>query len=267
MNNINQTSIENILTGVNSLPMDLHACGTMSDDVLNAFVKHTKGLNIEHSVETGSGKTTILLSNISKHHTVFSIDFGDSIGVVRRSPLFNSSTTVFVEGPTQKTIPNYNFEHKLQFVLIDGPHGYPFPEIEYYFLYPHIDTGGLLVVDDVHLPTINNFFDFLREDEMFDFIEVVDTTAFFRRNSSPLFDPYGDGWWLQGYNKNRAPLDKLGEFTTNWREKYPDSIQLIGKGDDIKSDYIKIRRNHPYLKALKPLLPLFLKRKIIDILS
>ena len=35
------------------------------------------------------------------------------------------------------------------FVLIDGPHGYPFPEIEYFYFYPRLKPGALLVVDDI----------------------------------------------------------------------------------------------------------------------
>ena len=31
-------------------------------------------------------------------------------------------------------------------------------------------------------------------------------TAFFRRNSMPLFDPRRDGWWLQRYYKTRFPV-------------------------------------------------------------
>jgi hypothetical protein len=41
---------------------------------------------------------------------------------------------------------------------------------------------------------------------MFDFLGVAATTAFFRRNSAPLFDPHGDGWWRQKYNEKRFPV-------------------------------------------------------------
>jgi len=262
--------IDKILEEVSDLPHDLHGCGVMGDEVLNAIVRHTKDMKINNSAETGSGKTTLLLSHISNHHVAFSIDFGDSIGVVRRSPLFNSATTLFVEGPTQKTVPIYKFENKLQFVLIDGPHGYPFPEIEYYFFYQHIDTGGLLVVDDVHIPTINNLFDFLMEEEMFDFVEMVGTTAFFRRNETPLFEPYADGWWLQGYNKNRAGLDILAEYTIQWKKNYKNKASLNNKIRNFDSEdkqYIKINRNNPYFKAVKSLFPTSLKKKIVKLLS
>ncbi|MCL4854078.1 MAG: hypothetical protein KJZ78_22190 [Bryobacteraceae bacterium] len=85
-------------------------------------------------------------------------------------------------------------------MVIDGPHAYPFPDLEYYYLYPHLDTGALLVLDDIHIRSINNLFQFLRSDEMFRLDEVVKTTAFFIRTGAPTFDPLADGWRQQRYN-------------------------------------------------------------------
>ena len=42
---------------------------------------------------------------------------------------------------------------------------------------------------------------------MFRLLEVVGTTAFFERTSAPPFDPHGDGWWLQNFNKNRVSTE------------------------------------------------------------
>jgi Methyltransferase domain len=144
---------------------------------------------------------------LSQNHTVFAVDAGNkSISSVNSHSLFNSDTVEFIEGPSQRTLPQYQFNHKLQIALIDGPHGYPFPDLEYYYLYPHIEVGGLLLIDDIHIPTIRNLFNFLKEEEMFELVEVVQQTAFFRRTTAELFNPLGDGWWLQKYNKVRFPL-------------------------------------------------------------
>jgi hypothetical protein len=138
---------------------------------------------------------------LSGDHTVFALDAGtNSIRNVEGSPLLRRGVVTFVEGPTQQTLPNHRFAHPLQLALIDGPHGYPFPDLEYYYIYPHLDRGALLIVDDIHIPTITNLFDFLCADEMFSVQAVVETTAFFRRTAAPTFSPLGDGWWEQGYN-------------------------------------------------------------------
>jgi methyltransferase family protein len=197
-----------LLAEISGLPDDWHKAGHMGERILNKIVQHAENRRIANSAETGTGRTTLLLSHMSSNHTVFAYDdalAGGSLSAVQSSPLLNNNVE-FVLGPTQVTLRNYKFKDKLQLVLLDGPHGYPFPEIEYWCFYPHIDEGGLLIIDDIHIPTIHNLVAFLKEEAMFDFVDQVSTTAFFRRNATQLFDPYGDGWQLQNYNKKRFPI-------------------------------------------------------------
>jgi len=201
-------SIDRVLRDVESLPADWHGAGSLTADVLRAFCRHLSGRRLRHTAETGTGKSTLLFSHLSPNHTVFTRDDrgdGNSLRQVTDSPLLNRGSVEFILGPTQQTIPRYAFSHKFQVVFLDGPHGYPFPELEYYYFYPHLETDGLLIVDDIHIPTIYRLFEFLSEDEMFTTLAVVNTTAFFRRTARPLFDPLQDGWWLQAYNKARFP--------------------------------------------------------------
>jgi hypothetical protein len=189
----------------------LHSAGTFTAQTFEAIAKATRKLQIRNSVETGSGASTLLFSHLSERHTVFALDDGTgSVTNVRRSPLLRQNVVAFVEGPTQVTLPQHRFTEKLQVVLIDGPHAYPFPDLEYYYLYPHLDTGALLILDDIHIPTVHNLFEFLRMDIMFDFQEVVGTTAFFTRTSAPTFNQFGDGWRQQKYNARRL-------FRYTWR--------------------------------------------------
>lgn len=181
---------------------NLHGAGTVSADALHAMVKHAGNRIIRHSAETGCGATTLMLSHLSKQHTVFALDIGGSVANVRRSPLLREGAVSFIIGPSQRTLPQHDFAEKLQLVLIDGPHGYPFPDLEYYFLYPYLDSGALLILDDIQIRSIHNLFNFLRDDAMFRLDEVVRTTAFFTRTAAPTFDPLGDGWHHQGYNKH-----------------------------------------------------------------
>lgn len=179
----------------------LHSAGTFSRRVFDAIAMAARKRQISNSVETGSGASTLLFSHLSQQHTVFALDDDSgSIANVRRSPLLRPNVVTFVEGPTQTTLPHYRFTDKLQLVLIDGPHGYPFPDLEYYFLYPHLEAGALLILDDIHIPTVQNLFQFLRRDAMFQLDNIVQTTAFFTRTDAPAFDPLGDGWWRQNYN-------------------------------------------------------------------
>ena len=161
------------------------------------------------SAETGCGKSTILLSRIATRHKVFCLDDRDrndasSVAYFMNCPATRLETIETVFGPTQSTLPSYESHAPYDLVLIDGPHGFPFPELEYYYFYPHVKAGGLLVVDDVNIPTIGRLADFISEDRMFETVEFIGATAVFRRTDAPVFDPMGDGWWLQDYNRRRA---------------------------------------------------------------
>ena len=191
-----------IVEQITALPRDWHGAGGLHPRVLRAMEKHCRRDSLlDHTAETGSGKSTLLFSHLSRHHVVFSLDRGDSMLRVRESDLLRPGVVEFVEGPTQRTLPKHEFKAQLQAALIDGPHAYPFPDLEYYFLYPRLETGAVLILDDIDIPTIERMFRIIKADRMFELAEVVRETAFFRRTDQPAHDPFGDGWWLQGFNK------------------------------------------------------------------
>jgi hypothetical protein len=189
----------------------LHSLGSFSPRVLQTMIRHLSSRSIQHSLETGCGVSTLIFSHLSPDHTVFALDYGGSITNTKASELFDPSTTTFVEGPTQRTLPSYRFRHKLQAALLDGPHAFPFPQLEYYYIYPHLEQDALLMIDNVWMPSIHDLFEFLKADEMFRLVEVAGWTAFFRRTSAPLFDPLGDGFWLQNYNRRTIKHEMLKE--------------------------------------------------------
>jgi hypothetical protein len=194
---------EQILNQVLELPNDWHAAGTFDTRTLQAMYEHCLACDIRHSLETGSGRSTLLFSHISPDHKVFALDGGTgSIRHVRESALLRSEAVEFIEGPTQLTLPQYRFSCKFDVVLLDGPHGYPFPDLEYYYVYPQLAQGGLLIIDDINIPTVHNLFRFLATDDMFSLIDVVGNTAFFKRTDAPCFSGIQDGWWAQNYNRD-----------------------------------------------------------------
>ena len=204
---------EEIVERILEIAPGLHTATTFPTKVLRATARHLAGRPVRRSAETGSGASTLLFSQFSEDHTVFAADAGSgSVRNVEASALLRPDVVRFIEGPTQRTLPAYHFSNKLDAVLLDGPHAYPFPELEYYFLYPHLDTGALLIIDDIQIRSVHNLFAFLQRDSMFRLDEVVHTTAFFTRTDAPTFSPTADGWWEQEYN--RRPLLRY-----YWRER------------------------------------------------
>jgi predicted O-methyltransferase YrrM len=208
--------IDGLVRDIAALPEDWHDAGSVPESVLRTLVQHAQTAGpIRSSLETGTGRTTLLLSHLSDSHLVFTKEDtgdGDSYSSVTSSPLLRRETVQFVIGPTQRTLPVHEFTAPLDLALIDGPHAYPFPDLEYWVVYPQIRPGGLLVVDDIQIPTITNLYRFLSADAMWREIAVVDKTAFFTRTEAPGIDPYGEGWWLQGFNTTTlrpTRLDRL----------------------------------------------------------
>jgi len=211
-------SLARLAREVAALPSGFSLGGSLDPAVLDRLAALAAARDVAASVETGAGASTLLLSHASRSHTVFTVAGADGrLEPVRRSPLLRSDAVTFVEGPTQRTLPAHRFDAPLQLVLLDGPHAYPFPDLEYYYLYPHLDPGGLLVLDDIHIPTLHNLFRFLREDAMFRLVAAVGKTAFFERTAAAAFPALGDDWERQAYNRARFPL----ELDARGRELHP----------------------------------------------
>ncbi|HUB63202.1 MAG TPA: class I SAM-dependent methyltransferase [Methylocella sp.] len=219
---------------ISSLTQGIHYAGSVSGAVLHELRKLARGIGgIQHSLETGCGRTTVIFSRIASNHLCFCYDDRNidlpagrleetrSVDFVLDNPSFNKNHVNFIFGPTQITLQKYDFnETSLDFVFLDGPHHFPFVELEYYYLYPHIRKGGILGIDDIHFPTIANFFRFLRDDDMWRLISIIENTAFFERTDAPTFDPLGGegGHPLQRYNALRMPAHP--QFRRNLYLKY-----------------------------------------------
>lgn len=196
-----------VISQIIALPINWHEHGGFDERTASAIVHHCEGRPIARSAETGAGKSTLLFSQIAtERHTVFAMDIAGTLSKPLNSPLLRKEVVEVVEGPTQKTLPAHKFD-RLQLALIDGPHAYPYPELEYYYIYPHLDPGALLIIDDIHIPTINNMMRILAKDEMYDLIDTIGKTAFFERTSAPLFDPIEGYWRAQGFNANIRIVD------------------------------------------------------------
>jgi hypothetical protein len=216
-----------ILSNISEIAPMLHTAGPMSPQVLNAIYRRIERRRIRLSMETGSGASTLLLSHCSSRHLVFANDDGSgSINNVRASPLLNHSTVEFIEGPSQRTLPQFIFPAPIQLALLDGPHAYPFPELEYYYVYPALEPGALFILDDIHIKTVNNLFSFLKKDAMFRLDDVIGTTAFFTRTDAPVFCATGDGWQSQGYNKT---LLQRYDWERQARELLPQQARRLIK--------------------------------------
>ncbi len=205
-----------------SQPAWWHEAGTLNPAVLKAIVRHAARIGARETAETGCGLSTIVFSVLADCHTCFTVASGNALQLVQSVPHLRHTNVNFIIGPSQLTLPRHSFARPLDFVLVDGPHAFPFAQMEYFHFYQRIRRGGMLIVDDIHIPTIRQMYDFLRDDRMWTHLEDVLTTAFFQRTDEPVFDPHGDGWETQQFNQRHFP-DKslLDQYCAGWRERMP----------------------------------------------
>jgi len=169
----------------------------------------------QYSVETGCGGSTIVLSHASEHHTAFAIEGKDrTITELRKQNDLRAQTAIFVEGETKDTLPGYRFGVPLDLILLDGPHAYPLPQIEFAYLFPHLRLGGWLVMDDIQIPSVHELFRFLKNEPSVVLEDVAVRTAFFRRIKAVEARP--DGWTLQGMNRRLI-----------WRYSWRDRLSRV----------------------------------------
>jgi hypothetical protein len=169
----------------------------MAAAALGALVKRGP---FQSSAETGCGGSTIILSHISAHHTAFAIEGAErTITKLRQHPDLQAGHVLFVEGETKHTLPRQQFEGPLDFVLLDGPHAYPLPQIEFLHLFPQVRIGGWVALDDIQIPSVYELFRFLRKESWIVLEEVAVRTAFFRKIRECDLGP--DGWEQQGMNR------------------------------------------------------------------
>ncbi|MCA0023552.1 MULTISPECIES: class I SAM-dependent methyltransferase [unclassified Mesorhizobium] len=215
-------------------PQWWHDAGNLHPEVLEAIARHAFHINASETAETGCGLSTVMLSTIVDAHTCFTIAAGNSLAQVQNVPHLRTERVNFVIGPSQLTVPRHTFARPLDLVLIDGPHGFPFAHLEYFYFYQKIRKGGILVVDDIHIPTIRQLYDVLRDDKMWKHVEDVMTTAFFRRTEAPMFDPFGDGWERQQFNQRHFHSPQtMDVYAPGWRDTMPSAPGPLLGGDAV----------------------------------
>ena len=190
----------------------------MSPAALHGIAARSQDRQFECTAETCCGGSTILLSHLSRRHTAFALEGADlTVSELKRRDDLVADRVEFVEGETRFTLPVFGFQSKLDLVLLDGPHAYPLPQIEFAYLFPHLRTGGWLVLDDLQIPSVFELFRFVKSSGEVALEEIAGRTAFFRRTRQGGHDAGNpDGWWLQKMNRSLV-----------WRYSWRDRLRRL----------------------------------------
>jgi predicted O-methyltransferase YrrM len=135
----------------------------------------------DHTLETGCGISTVIFTERRAHHTCVVYMQSEADIAVRycESHGIPTDRVTFNVGSSDVVLPSLDLE-PLDFMLIDGCHGFPFPHIDWFYGARHLREGGLVVIDDVPLPAPAQLVGFLDRDPRWQMVRSEGRWAAYR---------------------------------------------------------------------------------------
>lgn len=117
------------------------------------------------TLETGAGASTIVFAAAGAVHEAVTPDPAEEtrIRAVCDRLGISSETVTFRTGPSHEVLPQLP-ERRLDLVLLDGAHGFPYPILDWWFVAPLVRVGGAVLLDDAYMPPVRALLDGLEAD-------------------------------------------------------------------------------------------------------
>ncbi|MET0515605.1 MAG: class I SAM-dependent methyltransferase [Nitrospiraceae bacterium] len=135
------------------------------------------------TIETGAGISTIAFAIKGTVHTciVPDAELVDRIKLYCDEHGISQTNINFIIDRSEHALPrleNKNFD----LALIDGRHGFPTPFIDWFYMADLLKTGGILIIDDLHIWTCELLMQFLVSEEEWDLVkETLSAVIFVKR--------------------------------------------------------------------------------------
>ena len=158
-----------------------------------------------HTLETGAGQTTVAFAIAGARHIAITPDLDQTQRIqdyCRQNDIENRVT--FINASSDVVLPSgQDIPPRLDFVLIDGAHRFPFPIIDWHYTAARVPVGGIVAVDDCRMPSVRILHDFLAGEDDWKLIQSIHVTAFFQRvrETVSVFD-----WADQKINKSHVDM-------------------------------------------------------------
>lgn len=147
------------------------------------------------TLETGIGVSTALFAALGATHTCVAPDAAEAKRLGRYlidRGIDNAKLTIVAE-PSQDYLPDMS-ECELDFVFIDGLHGFPLPLIDWFYACRWLRRNGIVLLDDVDLPAVDMLVLYLDRDPRWKRVMSTDkSVAFVRLSEGQL----SESWWYQ----------------------------------------------------------------------
>jgi len=180
----------------------------------------------EHlTLETGAGLSTVCFAIRASEHICISPPESEHQRIRDYCQTHNISTARirFVPMPSGDYLPTLDLkERQLDLALIDGAHKFPYPIVDWFFIDPHLKIGGLLVIDDLSIPSVKMLWNFLRTEPAYQFEQIVGTGMGVFRKVARVPLPFEADWDGQRLNRAYPDFSHLP-----WRQRVRRKIERI----------------------------------------
>jgi len=153
------------------------------------------------SLETGCGYSTVVSIASGAQHTCVTPSQEESNLVMefcaRHSITVDKAT--FAIGFSQDMLPGLAEAGELDYVYIDGAHRFPYPCIDWVYTEKRLKDGGVILVDDVRIPSCRVLHEFLVREENWVLEKYIGDTSVFEKTGP---SDYSRDWVVQSYNKS-----------------------------------------------------------------
>lgn len=151
------------------------------------------------TLETGVGLSTLLFAKCQTQHIAITPD-PDEINrlcQVISSQSFSTTQIEFKIGQSEYVLPSLPQDPLLDLILIDGGHGFPTPFVDWFFSASRLKTGGIVIIDDINLPTVFQLYQFLVAHPHWQLVQNQAWQAAIFRKISPHAGRSLEDWYHQ----------------------------------------------------------------------
>lgn len=135
------------------------------------------------TLETGAGQSTVAFALAGADHVCITPDEIQAQKICAYLAGFDVRPRLrFIHQSSDEALPcGRGVPERLDVVLIDGAHRFPFPILDWHYTQARIPVGGHLVIDDYKMPSVRILYDFLVGEDEWELTKAFEVTAFFRR--------------------------------------------------------------------------------------
>jgi hypothetical protein len=126
------------------------------------------------TLETGAGASTLVFAASGAEHQAVtpSEDEERRIRAACEARGIDQSRLTFHIGRSQDVLPALDLP-RLDLVLLDGAHGFPYPILDWWHLARRLEVGGRMLLDDAYLPAVASIVDYTRASQAWELEEPV----------------------------------------------------------------------------------------------